>query len=547
MEKKSRTIPELPPKWVHKTPRLLMADAYTFGSNEFESQECRDESIYYMTFRKELHTIKNGPYVKGDNRMLFAGAIRTTEEIFREPVTHEEIDLTKEYVKTFKVTTMGLKPYTFPEQLWRDIVDKNEGRIPVLVEGFPEGSVVYPGEPVMQFSSQWPGFGIMGAYFEEEYLHCWAPSERLTQSEHWLERVKAKVRRVNPYLTEEEVHMAASSMLTDFGARAAIHATETEILGMYSLITFPGTDSLQGGFQAWMNSNKTPGLSLSVKALAHRNIQGFDKEYDAHRAIYDAAEKGDINSNVADCYDFFDSVRNNLLPLAIESRDTGKNIVVTGRPDSGNALRQVLWLCNLAVENGLYYEKEIDGKKWKCGTWLRFIEGDGMTFEAMDEIMEALIDAGFMFWEWGLFGQGGGQRNNLKRDNFSAKFALCSRGFSKIPVVKLSETIGKTTFPGPFKVLRTPEALAAKKTIVHISEPGESAMGVYHDGTNLAKPFGPMQYLNFNDIKALVRTKFHTMPLNLDTPHGGPASDLILQTRLELIKKYAPHKDLGNY
>ena len=542
-----KTIPKLPPKWVHKTPRLLMADAYTAGSNEFESQDCRDKSTYYMTYRKELHTIKGGPYVKGDNRMLFVGSIRTTEEIFREPVTHEEIDQTKEYLEKFKVTTVGLKPYTFPEQLWRDIVDKNEGRIPVLVEGFREGSVVYPGEPVMQFTSQWPGFGIMAAYFEEEYLHCWAPSERLTQSEHWLQRLKAKVRKVDPHMTEDEVHMAASSMLTDFGARAAIHSTETEILGMYSLITFPGTDSLQGGYQAFMNSNKTPGLSLSVKALAHRNIQGFDEEKDAHRAIYDAAEVGDINSDVADCYDFFKSVEFNLLPLALESRDTGRNIVVTGRPDSGNALQQVLWLCNLAVKNGLFYEKEIDGKKWKCGTWLRFIEGDGMTFEAMDEIIDALIDAGFIFWEWGLFGQGGGQRNNLKRDNFSAKFALCARGFDDKPVVKLSETIGKTTFPGPFKVLRTPEALASKKTIVHISEPGETSLVIYHDGLNLANPFGPGQWDTFLDIKTLVRTKFDTMPLNLDTTHGGPASDLILKMRADLIKKYAPERDLANY
>lgn len=533
---------ELPPKWVHKTPRLLMVDAYTAGSNEFESEDCQDRSTYYMVFRKPLHTIKGGPYVKGDDRMVFAGAIRTTEEIFREPVTHGEIDETKEFLKTFKVTTKGLKPYSFPEQLWRDVVDKNEGRIPIKIEGFPEGSVIYPGEPAMQFTSLWKGFGIMAAWFEEEYLHCWAPTERTTQGEHWLQRLKEKVLKVNPHLTPEQVHMAASSMLTDFGARAAIHATETEILGMYSLITFPGTDSCQAGYQAWKNSNHTPGLSLSVKALAHRNIQGYENEKDCHEAIYNAAEDGDINSDVADCYDFYHSVEFNLLPLALRSRDTGRNIVVTGRPDSGDALAQVLWMCNLAVKHGLFYEIEIDGKKWKCGTWLRFIEGDGMTFEMMDKIIDALIDEGFVFWEWGLFGQGGGQRNGIKRDNTSTKFALCAKGLDDKPVVKLSEHIGKTTLPGPFKVLRTPEALAAKKTVVHISEPGESALVLYYDGTNLDKPFGPGQYDNFLDIKNRVRENFDKMPLNLETEHGAPASDLIVQMRLDLVRKYAPEK-----
>ena len=48
---------ELPSKKVHKTPRLLLADAYTTGSNEFESEDAKEKSIYYLTYRRKLSTV----------------------------------------------------------------------------------------------------------------------------------------------------------------------------------------------------------------------------------------------------------------------------------------------------------------------------------------------------------------------------------------------------------------------------------------------------------------------------------------------------------
>ena len=537
----------LPPRRVHKTPRLLMSDAYTIGSNEFEADAAKEKSVYYVLPRRELYKINPALYKKGDNRMVFAGLQRIMEELFYEPVTHEEIDAAKEYLEHFQITTNGLAPYTFPEEIWRSIVNDYEGRIPIEVMAMPEGSVIYPGEPVIQITSQVEGWGILAAWFEQAILHTWAPTERVTQSEHWLAHLMDKVRRIDPTLDEHGVYMAASSLLTDFGARAAICEQETEILGMYGLITFPGTDSTSAGFQAWMNSDKTPGLSLSVKALAHRNVQAYEKEEDCYTAMYKAARKGDITSNVADCYNYFNAVESYLLPLAIKSRDEQLNIVVTSRPDSGDALQQVIWTIELAVKHGLFYEKEIAGKKWKCGTWLRFIEGDGMSFEAMDEIIDALIDLGYIPWEWGLFGQGGGQRNNLKRDNTGWKYALCAVGKNNRGVVKLSETLGKTTNPGPFKVLRSAEALAARKTVVHISEPGENAMVLFYSGIHREKPFGIGQEENFVTIKSRVRNEFHKMPLNIDTHNGAPISDLVSEMRKDLIRKYDPTKDLNNY
>ena len=176
---------------------------------------------------------------------------------------------------------------------------------------------------------------------------------------------------------------------------------------------------------------------------------------------------------------------------------------------------------------------------------------DGLDFPEMIKICEKLIEYGFIPWDFGLpFGCGGGLRNNLKRDNLSAKYALNSKGKENTPVVKFSETLGKTTLGGPFKVLRSAEALAANKTIVGINEEGEDALIVYYTGDSKS-PFGIAMKENYEVIKERANREFQSMPGTLWTEdnHGYPASDAIRAKRIELLAKYAPksHKRKENY
>lgn len=107
----------LPNRRLFKTPRILMADAYTIGSNKFQSKEALDRSDYYVTFRRDLHDVNKTLYELGDNRMYFIGLADIVEELFYEPITHEEIDEAKAFLATAKATTQGFKEYEFPEHL----------------------------------------------------------------------------------------------------------------------------------------------------------------------------------------------------------------------------------------------------------------------------------------------------------------------------------------------------------------------------------------------------------------------------------------------
>jgi nicotinamide phosphoribosyltransferase len=541
----------LPKRKIFKTPRLLLADAYTVGSDKFQSAKAKEKSVYYITYRRILNHINPDVYNEGDNRIIFNGLGRILEELFYEPITHEEIDEAKRFLATFKVTMQGLAEYEFPEEMWRRVVDEFNGRPPIKIKAMPEGSVVYPNEPVIQVESLDEKnriFGELGAWFESKLLQVWATSERVTQNEHWFNKLKGMVLRVDPSMDDATVSFLASLMLTDFGDRAGICSQESEVLGMVHLYTFGGTDTCSGAYQAWKNANETP-IGSSVNALAHRNVQAYEFEGDCYEAIYNACKDNEIISMVADCYDYFNAVEYKQLPLALRSKNEGNGKVVVARPDSGDALEQVLWTCRLAEKNGLVEYKEINGKTWKFATFLKFIEGDGMTFGEMWKIIEALLAEGFVPYSWGLFGVGGGLRNALKRDNLSAKYALCAMGIDLTPVVKFSETLPKTTLPGPFKVLRSKEALEAKKTIVFEWEEGEDAMVEYFNGTNIYKPFGPGQDDNFLVIRARKNEQFYSMPLTLTTEenHNYPASDAIIEARHKLLEKYAPSKNKENY
>lgn len=534
----------LPKKKIYDTPRLLFGDAYTIGSNKFESEEAKEKSTYYITFRKTLSKINKVIYREGDNRIIFIGLQRILERLFYKPVTHEEIDETKRFLEHAKVTSNGFEEYEFPEDIWRRVVDEFNGRPPIEIRAVREGSVIYPNEPAVEVISDIDGMGVLGAWFESKLLHVWGPTERVTQDEHLLLRLKEKIKLVDPEMSDEILNFYASILLTDFGDRAGLTSQESEELGMVHLYTYGGTDTFSGAYQAWKNADEEIGIFSSVNALAHRNVQSYKKEIDCYKAIYDSAKNGEISSMVNDCYNAKRSTRHMLLPLAIKSKEENTGKIVVVRPDSSTdeytMKQQILDICDMAVENGLYDTITTSTGTWKTGTLFKFLDGDGETFEGMLSYIDTLIENGYAFYTWGLFGMGGTLRNNLKRDNLSAKYALSAVGKDDRGVVKFSESLGKGTLPGPFKLLRSKEALNTKKTITLASEDGEDFLVSYFNGKNIYKPFGPGQDDNFLTIKERKTEQMKTMPLTLETVdnHNYPASDEIIKLKNILLKEY---------
>ena len=92
------------------------------------------------------------------------------------------------------------------------------------------------------------------------------------------------------------------------------------------------------------------------------------------------------------------------------------------------------------------------------------------------------------------------------------------------------------------------ESLEVAVKIEFEDETGEDEMVLYFDGSNKEKPFGEGMDDYFIDVRNRIRTQWDSMPLDLtDGDNRYPATGKVLQKRIELLKKYAPKKNVKNY
>lgn len=522
-----------PARRFHRTPRPLMADAYTINGFKFESKEATENSVYYATFRKP--PTKHEPiYEAGDDRIVFAGLQALCDILFYEPITHEEIDESIAFLKGRKATATGFEDFEFPEAMWRRIVDEYDGFIPLDVQGMPEGSVIYPGEPFMTVSAP-VGFGPLVPWFESTLLHVWSASERLTAARHMLKWAYDLIRKVEaPEVSDEQCMLWARLMIHDFGDRGAACPQESELVAKVHNYVFFGTDTFRGAYQNWKNGAPAA-YGSSVKALAHRIVQGYEKEFDCYQAMYDTANNNELLSMVGDCYDYWNALENKLIPLALQAQKDGSGKVVVARPDSGDSREMVVGTLQRADAAGLMTEVLCsDGKTRKASTSLRFIVGNGEDFQSVMDITKACLEEGFVPWRCGCFGVGGHLRNNITRDHMSTKFALCEVGEdgSWRPVIKLSEEKGKQTLPAACATVRDGEALRTGVTIAYPNEGRKSALVTYVRSYS-DDLFGEGFTEDFLTIENRVIKGFDEMPKK-----GGARTERVLRMTDFLSKKY---------
>ncbi len=495
-----------------KTPRLLKSDAYTVSGYKLESNEAIRNSMYYITFRRFPHSDLNF-IPSNDNRIIFSGLQRILDRLFSNPITHNEILESKEFLKSKKVGTKGFSDYEFPEHLWTRVVDEFEGHLPIRIDAVPEGSVVYPNEPIIRVYNTIDGFGPLASWFEAAIMRMWAVTGRITGNRHWLEYNKKMIQGLDSTLSDDAAYFLASIMMHDFSARAASCEQEAEDLGMAHLYCFGGTDTFEGAFQAWRNG-AAQHVGSSVWALAHRIVQAYKNEGDCYTNMYDKSSHDSLLSMVADCYNYRNAIEKYLIPLALRSQKDSTGRVIVARPDSAptfeDEVKDILWTLDTAVKNGLY--QDING--YRHMTTLRLIIGNSMTFEKMQIINNTLIAHGYAPHGCLIYGVGGHLRNSITRDDMSTKYALCGYGDAfSIPCIKLSEEIGKSTLPY-VKVLRTAEALESGTTIVNMNNNSPDSLVNYYNGINKDGEWGVGMEDNFPIIQERILKGFNTMPLN---------------------------------
>jgi len=347
-------------------------------------------------------------------------------------VTEDKIIEAKEMVDSH----MG--PGHFNEEGWRHILDAHGGFLPISIKAVPEGTVVPTKNVLFTMVNTDPKCFWLTNYLETLLVEVWYP---LTVATNSREQKKIIYKAMLDTGCEPSVFM--NFKLHDFGYRGVSSVESAAIGGAAHLINFWGTDTMAallcckyyyGGPKGESANVTLPDITLnvagtSIPAAEHSTITswGRDKEKDAFENMLKAYPEG-LVAVVSDSYDVFNACRK-LWGEELAKMITERKGTLVVRPDSGEPTEIVPQLLDIL---GTAFEADVTttstGHKL-LPSYIRMIQGDGISYESLGSILEAMAKAGWAADNLA-FGSGGALLQKLHRDTQKCAFK-CSEVVNK--------------------------------------------------------------------------------------------------------------------
>ena len=374
--------------------KILQTDTYNRTMNFLRGEKGRKEEVYTLTFRKAPN---GNPY------NVVYGVRNTVKGILDLPVTQEELDFASDFYAAQK--ERGGNSY-FDRAMWQEIIDTNDGYIPVTIQAVDDGTILKAGEPVMSIK----GPGEFAAVYEPVFLRTFFQSVVATDI-HFLEEI------------------LGSGRIVEFGKRASVNekahidAVEACYVG--------------GGLKGTSNDVAAAALPRTVSAgtTAHRYLASYSTEDEAFENAIEKTEK------IAVLVDLVDSNRgiDKVVALKKKYRDSEKAIYM--RLDSGDLLAQAVYAFTQLRKEGM-----LDPIRDKI---IIADISDVSQIRAIETMVH--VKCGIDPKDFILYGLGGllVAKNKL-RDAVSAAFKLTQTEDG--PTGKLSNDAGKGVIPGELNI-----------------------------------------------------------------------------------------------
>ena len=336
---------------------------------------------------------------------LFFGLQAFIKAYLLTPFTREDLEEAKVIL-----TAHGL-PFNYTD--WEYILEKYDGYFPLEISAVEEGMLVPTSSPLVQVVNTDERLPWLTSYIETALLRAiWYPTTVATISYN----IKQTIRR---YLEEtaENVEALLPFKLHDFGARGASSDESAMLGGMAHLVNFQGTDTLSAivGARRYYNCEMA---GFSIPASEHSTMTSWTKEGEADayaNMLKQFAKKDALFAVVSDSYDIYNAVSKLWgKELKEQVKQSGATLVI--RPDSGDPKTMVLEVMRRLYES---FGGTTNAKGYiVLDSSVRVIQGDGVDAVAIEQILQALKEAGFSA-ENIAFGMGGALLQQPNRDTFS--------------------------------------------------------------------------------------------------------------------------------
>lgn len=303
----------------------------------------------------------------------------------------------------------------FNREGWEYIVNRHNGKLPILIKAVPEGTVVPTGNILLSIINTDPKCYWLTSFLETALLRAiWYPTTVATNSREIKKVILDALERTgDPASINFKLH--------DFGARGVSSLESAGIGGAAHLINFMGTDTVE----ALLFAKRYYGAEMagfSIPAMEHSTVTSWGRENEVRsyrNMIKQNATPGGLFACVSDSYDIYAACEMWGTELKQDVLDSEATLVV--RPDSGHPATVVL-KCAIILEK--HFGSTINEKGYKVLNNVRIMQGDGINIDSIKEILEFLEQDGFSA-DNVAFGQGGALLQIVNRDD--QKFAMkCS-------------------------------------------------------------------------------------------------------------------------
>ena len=321
-------------------------------------------------------------------------------------VTKEDVDRAR------KLLHAHFGQEVFNYEGWLHIVQDHDGRVPCHIRALREGTVAPVGTPIMTMTSTCEQCFWVPNYIDPLLTQDWYPITVATNSRE----VKKLILR---YLDATGDPSGIDFKLHDFGFRGASSVESAAIGGAAHLVNFKGTDNLpallllQDYYAEDCAGFSVPASEHSVHTTWGEN--GELKSFDHNLAMF---PKG-ILAQVSDSYDLYRAV-GKYWADQLKDKVLARQGTLVVRPDSGyppHVVRDVMQILAKA------FGTTTNSRGYRVlDPHVRVIQGDGISYDMIDEILHTLKVEGFSADNI-TFGMGGELLQKVNRDDqkFAAK------------------------------------------------------------------------------------------------------------------------------
>ena len=401
-----------------KNNLILLADAYKYSHHK----------LYYPGTSK-IYSYLESRGGKFDQTIFFGLQYFLKEYIEGIAFTQEDLNEATEFLKGVFGRDDVFDPANF-----QYILDEYGGKLPVKIKAVPEGSEVPVSNVLMTIENTDPKCFWLTNFLETLLMQTWYPCTVATISN---EVKKVLVRYYNETATPGS-EAGIDFVLNDFGFRGVSSVESAGLGGSAHLINFKGSDNLAGSVLAkqYYQAKEVAGLSIPATEHSICTLLGESGELDVFKHILDTFPKGAI-ACVSDSYNIFRACEE-YWGEELKEQIIARDGVLVIRPDSGDPVRTLLEIFEILFRKFGY---KINEKGYKVlPPQIRVIQGDGVNYDAIIDMFEAIKQAGISA-ENLVLGMGGALLQKLDRD--TQKFALkCSHAIvnDKEVIVQKSPT-----------------------------------------------------------------------------------------------------------